>query len=282
MQSTLVTCKACGHPFAGNYCNHCGEKIYTHHDKSVIHLAEESLHFVTHFEGKFFTTLKALLTRPGKLSLDYCNGIRKKYFKPLSFFLLLVVLYLLFPVAKGLNMPLGNHVQSELYGSYARSQALQLMASKHLSEAYLIEHFHTASEKVSKILLVLIIPVMALWCWLLTFKRKDKSYFDHFIFSTEINSFLVLWGFLILPLLTRGILTIISLFTHRDFFSDDLIALVLIATIDIYIFKAARQFYGFTWQKALLFTLLFTALYIAVVQYLYKFLLFFISLKLVH
>ena len=76
-------CKNCGNRFTGKYCNVCGEKVYTEKDKSIKYIIEEGFHFLTHFEGTFLKSLKAIITRPGTLSLDYCNGIRKKYFKPL-------------------------------------------------------------------------------------------------------------------------------------------------------------------------------------------------------
>lgn len=109
MQTVQHICKNCGHVFTGNYCNQCGEKVYTEHDKSLVHLLEEGFHFVTHFEGTLLTTIKTIFTKPGQLTLDYCNGVRKKYFRPLSFFLLLVVFYLVFPLLSGLNMTLYNH-----------------------------------------------------------------------------------------------------------------------------------------------------------------------------
>ena len=117
MQTPSHICKNCNHAFTGKYCNHCGEKVYSEKDRSVLHFFEEGLHFITHFEGTFFNTLKKIFTRPGQLSVDYCNGKRKTYFKPLSLFLLLVVLYLLFPFFEGLNMKLYYHVHHPLYGS---------------------------------------------------------------------------------------------------------------------------------------------------------------------
>ena len=92
MQPNPLICKNCGNSFTGKYCNQCGEKVYGEKDKSVFHFFEEGLHFITHFDGTFFNTLKKLFTQPGQLSVDYCNGKRKSYFKPLSLFLLLVVI----------------------------------------------------------------------------------------------------------------------------------------------------------------------------------------------
>src|SRR2546423_13621943 len=142
MQTTTNTCKNCGNTFTGKYCNNCGEKVYTEEDRSVIHFFDEGLHFITHFEGNFFITLKTIFTKPGNLSLDYCDGIRKKYFKPLSFFLLLVVLYLLFPVFEGLNMKVYYHVHNDLYGPYALKKVKEIMENKNWTEPQLEQIFH--------------------------------------------------------------------------------------------------------------------------------------------
>src|SRR6478736_8508316 len=134
MQPAVHICKNCNNSFSGKYCNHCGEKLYHEKDRSVFHLFEEGLHFLTHFDGTFFNTLKKIFTKPGQLSVDYCNGKRKTYFKPLSFFLLLVVLYLLFPVFEGLNMKLYYHTHHILYGNYARRMVIDIMTQKHLAD----------------------------------------------------------------------------------------------------------------------------------------------------
>src|SRR5579871_2821131 len=102
-------CKNCKHSFVGNFCNACGEKVYHENDRAFKHLFEEVLHFLTHFDGTLLRNIKTMLTYPGKVSEDFCYGIRKKYFKPLSLFLLLVILYLLFPLFGGLNMKLIYH-----------------------------------------------------------------------------------------------------------------------------------------------------------------------------
>ena len=74
-----------------------------------MHLVEEGFHFVTHVEVSYFMTLKIIYRYPGKFSLNYYDGTRKKYFKPVSLFMLLVVLYVLFPKFSGLNMKLGSY-----------------------------------------------------------------------------------------------------------------------------------------------------------------------------
>lgn len=38
-----LTCKNRGNQFTGNFCNRCGEKVYTDHDKSVSHFLKTPL-----------------------------------------------------------------------------------------------------------------------------------------------------------------------------------------------------------------------------------------------
>ncbi|HEX2607711.1 MAG TPA: DUF3667 domain-containing protein [Flavisolibacter sp.] len=281
MQAT-TNCPNCGTAFTGHYCTNCGEKAFTSHDRSMAHVLEEGLHFMTHFEGKLFTTVKTMFTAPGKFALDYCQGVRKKYYKPLSFFLLLIVIYLLFPVAQGLNAPLPTHVQSQWYHKEALAKTLAVMKKHHLTETQVIEHFHTVSEKVSKVLLILIIPILALWSKLLAFRRKEKFYYDHFILSTEINSFLVLWGFLILPVFSRLVLLAIEKLFHKDLFNDMVIGIILSLSIYLYTFLAARRFFSYVWRRAALYALFFTVVYVLVILYVYQYALFQVTIRLVH
>jgi len=268
-------CKNCGNNFTGKYCNNCGEKIYNEKDKNVWHLLGEAFHFTTHFEGTFFNTFKAIITNPGKLSLDYCNGIRKKYFKPISFFLLLVIIYLLFPVFEGLNQKLYYYTHDNLYGNYAMQKAMSVMQVKHLSEAQLSELFHQKGEKTSKFLLFIIIPIMALFSWLLGFKKR-KLFFDHFIFCIEESSFFILWGFLFLPL--PGILLRLTGLGVL-MFSDAVYVICNIIGFMVHLFLAARKFFHFNWGYNIFYSLIFTPVLVLVIQYVYKFILFVIVIN---
>jgi hypothetical protein len=274
VSGAVSVCKNCGNTFTGKFCNQCGEKLYHEHDRSFTHLLEEAFHFLTHFEGTFFTTLKAMATRPGKISLEYCAGLRKKYFKPISFFLMMVIIYLLFPVFEGLNMRLYFHEHHSLYGQYAEKQVESKKAEKHFTDEELEEAFHHKGEKTSKFLLFTVLPFMALISFALGFKKR-KYYFDHFIFSTEITSFFILWGFLLLPLIIRPIMWL-----GVTEMPDSVVGFLVFVVFGVYIGIAARRFFGFTRFYSIVFALLFAAGFFAVLEYVYKFLLFFVSIHL--
>lgn len=278
----MTTCKNCSNSFNGKYCNICGEKVYTEHDKSVLHFVEEGLHFITHFEGTLFITIKTFFSSPGKLSVDYCNGIRKKYFKPIPLFLLLIVLYLLFPFFDGLNMKMEYYAKQSLYGNYAQQKIEEAKTKTGLSTELLSEKFHVKAEKSSKFLLISLIPFTALVFYGMSFLKR-KFFFDSMVYSAEINSFYLIWGFFTLPLL----MTIFLFLSNKVFgshlvFSETWVGLLIYLPTCIYVAISSRKFYDFKVWQSLLFTIAFLFSHVVIVYSLYKFILFFTVIHLVH
>lgn len=282
MEQQLITCKNCGNQYIGKFCNKCGEKIYREVDKSFLTFWDDALHFITHFDGKLFTSLSTMFRSPGKLSEDYCNGIRVKYFKPLPLFLMIVILYLFFPVFEGLNMQLKFFPKQPYYGAYAAEKISKTQNTTGLSFEELSAKFHQKGEKVSKIMLLSIIPFTALFFWAVGF-RKRKFLFDHLVFSAELNAFFLLWGFLILPLLFATIFLVFKFFTSAKLYvPDEGITIAIYVILIGYLSKAMRRFYHFKWWVHLLVLILFYFVHSFIVYSLYKFLLFVITIYQIH
>ncbi len=276
----LHNCKNCSNQFQGKYCNRCGEKVITDHDKSILHLAEENFHFLTHFEGSFFNTLRAIFTAPGRLSLHYTHGMRKRYFKPISFFLMLVIIYLLLPNFRGLNMPLQNHLQGSYYSGIAH-KVVQPEIDKYLSVhkdsttafTKLSETFAKKSDKASKVLLFLIIPISALPLYLAN-RKKKKYFYDHLILSTEINSFYLLFVFLILGGLVFLVLAYINPALEREPVFGWLSVGLAYLIFCFFCYQAFRRFYGLKGILNVLSVILFILWHSLTVFIIYKFILF--------
>ena len=83
-------CANCGTQLNGAYCHACGQARHLH--RSLLHLIEEGLHGVLHFEAKGWRTLPLLITRPGVLTRRYIDGQRTRYVSPLALFLFCVFL----------------------------------------------------------------------------------------------------------------------------------------------------------------------------------------------
>jgi hypothetical protein len=274
MEHTSLICKNCGGSFLGKYCNSCGEKVYDEKDKKMSHFLGEALHFSTHLEGKFFTTIKTIFITPGKLSLDYCNGIRKKYFKPLSLFLFIVILYLLFPLAKGLNMRFNTYVSPEYnYAWYAKPIADKKMEKQNISIDELSAKYDAKSQKFAKPFLLLILPLTGLVLFFLFYKSR-KFFFDHFVLGIELSSTIFAIMFLLFPLL-KLISTAIYHASEVLFEDGGIFNFVAFGILLIMLLLAVKRFYGQNWLwsffKAITFLLLFA---IVVINVIYNFILF--------
>lgn len=195
---------------------------------------------------------------------------------------MLVVIYLLFPVFEGLNMKLYYHVHHDVYGKYAMRKVQQLMQEKHWTEDQMAEQFHKVSEHTSKILLVLIIPLTALATWAVTFKKRNYA-FDQMVFSTEMNCFYLIWGFLLLPLLLTIFEWIFKLISgHFLALTDDHTVFMIGIPMLFFVAIAAKRFYKLrTWQ-AVLFCVYFFVVHTFIVHYLYKFILFLAVINQIH
>ncbi len=272
MSSSLIICKNCQHAYEGKFCNHCGEKVIVDRDKTIGHFFEDALHFITHLDGTLVNTLKTMFLTPGKLSFDYCAGIRKKYFKPLSLFLLMVIIYLLFPYFQGLNMSMEYYTYNTFYGKLARESIYNVMSQTGLSKNQVASIFHQKTEKLSKFLLIIIIPFTALF-FKFIFPKKKKYFFDYLVYATEVNCVYLLWGFLILPFLYW-------IFSFS--LSDNWTGLLILTPVAAYVAVSAKRFFDYKyWQPTDVIILFFIA-HSFIVHVIYKMILFFITIIQIH
>lgn len=223
--------------------------------------------------------------------------------------MLLVVLYLIFPFFTGLNMPFKYYLQERSYASrvVTKKAAVNIdsalavidtaiqhktFATQQESFSYIINAedsfirkseklsvieatFNKKSEKISKILLLILLPLTAFALWLLSI-RKRKYFFDHLVLATEINSFYLLFSFLIFPLL----LTLLFKFLPHSFakhVTDTGVGIFSYIMVAAFSARAFRLFYGDRWWWAILKSILVVVAHYFIVQIIYKFILFAIT-----
>jgi hypothetical protein len=86
----VSNCANCQAPLGGAFCQACGQSAHIHH--SLLHLAEEVVHGILHFDAKGWKTIPLLVAFPGRLTRRYIDGQRKNYVSPLALFLFMVFL----------------------------------------------------------------------------------------------------------------------------------------------------------------------------------------------
>lgn len=82
------TCSDCGAPTTGKFCANCGQPTHVH--RTLLHLGEEVLHGVMHFDARIWRTLPLLAFNPGRLTREWIHGRRTRYVSPLALFLFTV------------------------------------------------------------------------------------------------------------------------------------------------------------------------------------------------
>jgi hypothetical protein len=86
-----TTCANCDAPLSGPYCAQCGQHA---HDsaRSLGALLHDGWHSVTHLDGRFWATLRLLMLRPGRLTVEYFAERRARYVPPVRLYIVFSVL----------------------------------------------------------------------------------------------------------------------------------------------------------------------------------------------
>ena len=78
-------CLNCGAIVQGRYCQKCGQENVEPHESfwSMLHHFFED---ITHFDGRFFSSLFTLIRKPGFLSAAYVEGKRNSFLHPVRMY----------------------------------------------------------------------------------------------------------------------------------------------------------------------------------------------------
>jgi Protein of unknown function (DUF3667) len=87
-------CLNCNAQVYGKYCHICGQENIEPKE-SAWHLISHFFQDITHFDGKFFSSLKWLIFKPGFLSREYMVGRRASYLNPVRFYVFSSALFFL-------------------------------------------------------------------------------------------------------------------------------------------------------------------------------------------
>ena len=86
------TCLNCGATVEERFCTRCGQENLEPKE-SVGHLIRHFFEDITHFDGKFFVTVKDLIIRPGFLTREYVAGRRVSYLNPIRMYIFISAVF---------------------------------------------------------------------------------------------------------------------------------------------------------------------------------------------
>lgn len=118
-------CLNCGAIVQERYCSHCGQEN-TEVKESFNHLLRHFFEDVTHYDSKFFTTIKDLLFKPGFLTREYLVGRRASYLHPIRMYVFCSFIYFLAAFAF-------SHTEEK--GEEAIRERVVLVAKKEIADS---------------------------------------------------------------------------------------------------------------------------------------------------
>lgn len=158
-----VVCKNCEFHYKGVFCPQCGQSIREDRidAKYILH---DVPHSIFHIDHGFFYTLKNLFTRPGAMIEDYLSGKRVKYFRPLSYVVIMSAVCTF--IIKGIEWLIGRLVNQNPVPTPG-------------DESFFKHYF--------SLFVFIMIPFASMITWL-TFRKKRYNYWEHFVANTYISA----------------------------------------------------------------------------------------------
>src|SRR5262245_61003334 len=98
MEDRRSACLNCDAPLSGAYCSACGQRDLPPYP-SVRELAIDAFWELSGWDGRFATTVRTLIRRPGMLTREFLEGRRARYISPLRLYLMASLVYFVLAAA---------------------------------------------------------------------------------------------------------------------------------------------------------------------------------------
>lgn len=283
LSGEIHICKNCSNQFEGKFCNLCGEKVISQHDRTIGHFLGELFHVLTHADGKIWKNLKLMITSPGTVSKNYAYGWRKPFLQPMSMFFVANLIYFLFPLFETFSTSLHSQVYSHPYRPLIENRVNKKMEKDHLTFAELGEKYNKETKVVSKLILIVVVPFFAL-VYALLHLRGPRLFADHILMGLEFMTYTLVYNTIVFSILVQIIVIIgakglglnVSWLSNEQNFILPVVAVSMI----YFSYRSERTFY----QQKILWAILKTAAFIFLmpyVLYLYRFILFHITMSMI-
>jgi len=230
----MTPCTNCGEAAADVFCARCGEQQPGHHDLSLRHFAQHTLHELVHLDSKLFMTLKELVARPGFVPQEYFAGRKTRYIPPLRFFLtLFAIQFLAFTVYK----PAALYSITSFKRFDANGALTHLVAKRAKTQHLPEEEFEArVDERWHKNLSLLQLANVLGVAVVLKVLHRRRYFAEHLVFSAYFLGFSYIVTLLFWPLY--------AVYGFHPGLLQRTLTGFTIAILLVYLFLAQRRFYG--------------------------------------
>lgn len=301
------TCLNCNAVVLGRFCHVCGQENIEPREK-FRHMLAHFVFDLFHFDGKFFSTMKALLLKPGFLSQEHLRGRRADYLHPIRLYIFTSAFFFLFffavktdkiedkkPVNTADSIRNNDFVNfKQSYSGIREYDSLQAKLPKDKRDGYFIkkmtqrnlelkEKYPNGSDMKSKLfdvfthqfpkLLFVSLPIFAFILFILYARKSKYFYADHIVYTLHLYAAFFIILFLIICL--NMFFTTIGLYTYKadkdiNYLNGFISSGFAALLLMFYWYKSLRKFYNQSRAKTFLkfFLLLLTNTFVFAILFL--------------
>ena len=197
---SLGRCKSCGAELSGKYCSVCGEKLLTKEDKLVKSWLRDVFSDLTNIDGKVLLTIKELFFFPARYALNFSQGIRVKYIKPLNLFLIANILYFLLSGASTFKTSLQIQMSGLPYSTWIADLVEKKLDKEDKNIEEYAAQYNEKSNEISKLIIIMLVPVLGSVLFL-CFKRNGLLLSEGFNLAYQFWAFFTFFFLLFIPAL---------------------------------------------------------------------------------
>ena len=153
----------------------------------------QGLDVFTHLNSKIPRAFYLLVAKPGFLASEYLKGKRVQYPKPLQLFIIINILYFLLYIGfDTFTTPVTDQISKTFYSGFVKKMVEEKIKKENITLEQYDEKFYNAITVESKLLILIMIPLLALIFHLLYY-RTGAYYYDSLVFSTYFFTFVLVY-----------------------------------------------------------------------------------------
>lgn len=183
-------CPNCGEEVTGNFCANCGQDRNASKELTLTNFARHAIPEILNIDGKFFRTIRILLTKPGFLTLEYLQARRESYTLPTQMYFVVAALFFIVTT----NLDVGTDALLKI------PQVAERIEKKAKDSKKPVEFIQQQiDDTLENYIPFYTFFIVVLFASFLKLMYKNWYYVEHLIFSLHfITVFLLLWIVLIL------------------------------------------------------------------------------------
>ncbi len=180
-------CLNCSARVEGDFCHQCGQHVRDNSDRSIARLLSAFFSTVLFLDNRFFLSMRYLFQFPGRMTVEFLEGKRKKFISPVTLFLFFNLIYFFVKPLSDYSISLFDQIYAQPYSKWIKEWVDLKLQNGGLDERTYGITYQNMSDTISKSIMIINIPMIAAFVHLMAFKKR-RFYYDSLIFAFHFFS----------------------------------------------------------------------------------------------